>query len=275
MPHSYEQDNFIVPIGKTPSDILNKEAGIHANMKGDESNYTWEFSGRPRGKKVKDPNIVVYNIKADSKPFMIVPSKAAIHFFEGNGKPWPNSYYWWDHWPVSQIKSDGKQLHLVNGRPSSTCIGSASFKLDTTVFKYENNSISVYSLLGMGMNLRARNLVPLAKSWENPPPLKVEDKIYTYEGYSKEERCYKITGNGNGNLIMEIEASKDSPLVNPAFVVNNWGESEVDLIINGEQVKRGDKFRYSLQSDLYGKTKLIAWIEYNSEEETFIEFISK
>jgi hypothetical protein len=80
-PHTYEQDNFIVPIGKTPSDILHKEGGIHANMDGDESDYTWEYSGRPRGKLVDNPNIVVYNIQAESKPFMIVPPEAAEHFF--------------------------------------------------------------------------------------------------------------------------------------------------------------------------------------------------
>jgi len=273
-PHSYEQDNFIVPIGMTPSDILHKEGGIHANMRGEESNYTWEFSGRPRGKRVKDPNIVVYNIKADSKPYMIVPPEASRHFFEGNGKPWPNSYYWWDHWPVAQLKSDGMQIHFVNGRPSSSCIGSASFKLDTTVFKYENNSISIYSLLGMAMNMRAGELVPLARSWINAPYLKLSTDGFEDLGYLREERCYRISAKElTENLNFSIYASENTPLVNLALVIRNWGEKKASLMVNGNEIARGKNFRYGYRYNLDGSIDLLVFIKHQSFEQTDIEII--
>jgi hypothetical protein len=272
--HSYEQDNFIVPIGMKPSDILHKEGGIHANMMGDESNYTWEFSGRPRGIPVKKPNIVVYNIKADSKPYMIVPPEASEHFFEGNGKPWPNCYYWWDHWPVAQLKSDGMQIHFVNGRPSSACIGSAAFKLDTTVFKYENNSISVYSLLGMAMNTRAGQLVPLAKSWISAPYLKTSGEEFESDGYSREERCYFITAKDlTENLNFSIFASENTPLVNLPLVIKNWGNAEAGLRLNGNNIVRGKNFRYGHRDNLDGSVDLLVFIKHQSFEQTDIEII--
>jgi hypothetical protein len=274
--HTYEQDNFIIPVGMTPSDVLHKEGGIHANMRGEESNYTWEFSGRPRGKRLEDPNIVVYNIKAGSKPFMIVPPEASRHFFEGNGKPWPNCYYWWDHWPVAQLKSDGKQLHFVNGRPSSSCIGSASFRLDTTVFKYENKSISVYSLLGMGMNIRASELVPLAKSWINAPYMKISNDSFSYDSYIREERCYTVTARDlNENLNFTIDASENTPLINLPIVIKNWGSSEARLYVNGNKIARGKKFRYGHRENLDGTIDLVVFVKYISEERTEIEIIRK
>jgi hypothetical protein len=273
-PHSYEQDNFIVPIGMTPSDILHKEGGIHANMQGEESSYTWEFSGRPRGKRIINSNIVVYNIKAESKPYMIVPPEAARHFFEGNGKPWPNCYYWWDHWPVAQLKSDGMQIHFVNGRPSSSCIGSASFKLDTTVFKYENNSISVYSLLGMAMNTRAGDLVPLARSWIHAPYLKISSDNFESEGYLREERCYSISSKDKeADLEFSIYASESTPLVNLALSINNWGNANANLRLNGNDIAEGKNFRYGHRENLDGTIDLLIFIKHQSFEQTEVELI--
>lgn len=34
----------------------------------------------------------------------------------------PHCFFWWNHWPVSMIPSDGKQIHMVDGRPSSTSV---------------------------------------------------------------------------------------------------------------------------------------------------------
>ena len=271
--HSYEQENFIVPIGLTPSDILEKEGITQANLDGEQTKLSWEISGRPRGKRIDNPTIVRYNIKAQSKPFMILPSKAARHALEGNGKPWPNCYYWWDHWPVAQIKSDGIQIHVVNGRPSSSCIAGSSFVLDTTLFEYTSQSISVFSLIGMTTEKTAGELTPLARSWEKAPTLELKSHGYENLGYSMYERCYNLSAekNADKNLIFKINCSEESPIVNLAFVINNWGNNKVKLLIDGKEIQRGKEFRYSLKENLNGSCDLILWIKKESNINTDLE----
>ncbi len=88
--------------------------------------------------------------------------------------------------------------------------------------------MSVYSLLGMGMNIRAGELLPLAKSWINPPELILANNNYQNKGYSKEGRCYNITAVKEGDLQAKFDISEKSSLVNPAIVIENWGNYEVN-----------------------------------------------
>jgi hypothetical protein len=58
--HTYEQDNFIIPIGMTPAEVLDKEAITLANLDGDESKLDWAETGTARGQKHRkclDPQI--------------------------------------------------------------------------------------------------------------------------------------------------------------------------------------------------------------------------
>jgi hypothetical protein len=67
------------------------------------------------------------------------------------------------------------------------------------------------------------------------------------------------------DLEMEISASTESPLYNPAFIVKNWGDVDADLEINGEEMPEGKNFRYGLRHTLEG-SDLIVWIKLQSSE---------
>ncbi|MHC4214951.1 MAG: LamG domain-containing protein, partial [Planctomycetota bacterium] len=162
--HSYEQDNFIIPIGMTPADILEKEAITLANLDGEESKLSWAETGWPTGKEIEDAVVLKYNIKAEAKPFMIVHPEMAEVALEGNSRPWPHCFYWWNHWPVAMIPSDGKQIYMVDGRPSSTCITGNTYSTDHPLNERTENSIKQYLLLGMTMDKSAGELAALARS---------------------------------------------------------------------------------------------------------------
>ncbi|GAI16034.1 unnamed protein product, partial [marine sediment metagenome] len=83
-------------------------------------------------------------------------------------------------------------------------------------------------------------------------------------------------------VTFELAASKESPLVNPAFILKNWGKAEALLKINGREIKRGllprlasrdaeasKDFRFGHHHTLEG-CDLVVWIKTESTEPTQI-----
>ena len=68
-----------------------------------------------------------------------------------------------------------------------------------------------------------------------------------------------------GNLNVELAGSPDSPVFNPALVIQGWGESEAASKIDGTEVPRGRHFRYGHRRTLDG-TDLVVWIKTASEK---------
>jgi hypothetical protein len=66
-------------------------------------------------------------------------------------------------------------------------------------------------------------------------------------------------------LKIKLAADKDSPVVNPAFVIKNWGDSDVQLKINGDEAGKGKDFRSGVQHNLDG-TDLIVWVKTETTE---------
>ncbi|MHC4389588.1 MAG: hypothetical protein ACYSX1_13415 [Planctomycetota bacterium] len=115
----------------------------------------------------------------------------------------------------------------------------------------------------MGLtNQPIEKLAPIARSWLQTPQLTVKGTTFKSEGYSRDERAFILskTGGGAGMLEFEIAASEESPVVNPAFVVKNWGRTDAELKINGKRVNRGKAFRLGHNHRMEG-SDLIVWIK--------------
>jgi hypothetical protein len=83
------------------------------------------------------------------------------------------------------------------------------------------------------------------------------------EGFNKYERAYVLSRKDNGSpstLKFELAASETSPVVNPAFIIKNWGHAAAQLKINEEPVKRGKGLRSGHRRTLE-TTDLIVWIK--------------
>lgn len=61
-------------------------------------------------------------------------------------------------------------------------------------------------------------------------------------------------------LKFEVAAAKDSPIVNPAFVVKNWGKAPVELKVNGKTIQQGKDYRFGHCLTLEG-CDLIVWLK--------------
>ena len=64
-------------------------------------------------------------------------------------------------------------------------------------------------------------------------------------------------------LDVSLAATSDSLVVNPAFVVRDWGDADVILRIDGKEIERGKSFRFGHNRRLAG-SDLVVWIELES-----------
>jgi len=67
-----------------------------------------------------------------------------------------------------------------------------------------------------------------------------------------------------------LAASEESPVVNPALVIENWGDTDAALKINGKEIKRGKDFRVGHEKTAEG-TDLIVWVKTHSTKHLLIE----
>ncbi|MHC4541124.1 MAG: LamG domain-containing protein [Planctomycetota bacterium] len=112
-------------------------------------------------------------------------------------------------------------------------------------------------------NRSAAELAPLARSWKQAPKL-VEAQGCSSEGYIKQERAYRLTAKGPA-ISFKLQASKASPVVNPCFVIKNWGsDSKAALKVNGKKIEPGKSFRQGIIRDTDGTQTLVIWIKTES-----------
>jgi len=112
-------------------------------------------------------------------------------------------------------------------------------------------------------NKSAAQLAPLARSWKQAPKL-VEAQGCSASGYEKQERAYRLTAKSPA-MSFKLQASKDSPVVNPCFVIKNWGSNnKAALKIDSKTINPGKDFRQGIIRDTDGTATLIIWIKKES-----------
>ncbi|MBM3312775.1 MAG: hypothetical protein FJY80_14855 [Candidatus Aminicenantes bacterium] len=115
----------------------------------------------------------------------------------------------------------------------------------------------------------AEGLVPLAKSWLSPPKIEVAAGAYASEGYDPAQKAFVVSRRTTAApapgaaLEATFRASADSPLVNPALVVRNWGEAEPRVAIDGRAAAEGRDVRVGRVSRLEGED-LVVWLRLES-----------
>lgn len=245
--------------GTIPEDNLNLDAISLYNLKGEKKIYTWTEKGSPG--LVNPPEKVCIqkiNFKSEFKPFTVVqPENVTIQSYGGST---PGSHFnFFDHWPVSQTKSDTRAARSSE-KPSHTSLS----QIKWPAFIEDKGSRTWIMLNGM-INADDNKLVSLAKSWINPAGLKILSKNYIFNGYDPSQRAYLLsfTGSDNEPLEIELSAGEESPVVNPAFVIKNWGNYSAGLKINGTEIEHSENFRTGKKTTLEG-TYLIVWIRAES-----------
>jgi hypothetical protein len=224
-------------------------------MKGESKSYTWEH-GYPVF-DLPEANIQFVQFKSEYKPFLIFREGGGFDVFNLEVRPEYSHFPWWNHWPVAQIVSDGRSAFA----PDRTAHSSLSWG-------DPNGEAALYGMT----NKDPQTLVALARSWNYPAELKIDDSGWKSDGYKSDgydytQRAYILeTDSDPASLGIVLQASKESPVVNAALVLQNWSAPNLSLELDGKSVPQGKYFRYGLEYDVDGKTVVVVWIRYKSEK---------
>jgi hypothetical protein len=257
----WQDIQFFNQPGTDPLDNINLQALSLANLDVKVRHLTWKSPNGVPKNTLPDACIEQVNFRSNFKVFLI--------FQEGTyANPWgarEQSRHTddpfagpWNHWPVSMIPSDGR-FAVANDRLTHAAVAAAD-----NVTEHGNMAIYGFS------NKDVSALVPLARFWNHPPNVS-ETKGCTSHGYDKAQRAY-ILDAGRADLSFTLEASRISPLVNPAFVVKKWlSNQQVTLAVNGESITSAGKFRQGVVRDTDGSRMLVIWLQMDKDEPVKVE----
>jgi hypothetical protein len=262
------QESMVVPgPGQAPADLLEYAALTLGNDKGEFHTYSWEHKTPPHLPPLpKNPNIQLVNMKSKYKPFSILRPQddPSIDVYSGEIRREISVFPWWNHWPVAQKPTDGRWAMFAD-RPSHSSLSHWFWEA------YDMTDRSMTKLMLTGMTDKtAEQLLPLARSWYNPPQIKKSANLKAK--YDQAQRAYILSvENGSKNIEFNIVASKESPVINPAFVIRDWGKNDLLLKINGQKISRGKDFRYG-RIDNLESSDLVVWVRYESIKPVQITF---
>jgi hypothetical protein len=280
--HDWVEQIVVLPPGKYPGDVIERESISLVNMSGDVKAYTWDEDLEIGMPEPAGANMSFVHLKSTYRPFFILSPDPvetvegkwdspyfrtyAAHMARAGNRPdpVPTVYGWWDHWPVAQVPGDGRWV-IIPDRPSH-------FNLTTFVqwkdYAYTDQTRTRIMLQGM-TNKGAEELVPLARSWLHPPKMKLLSDAYSGGFYDPSERAYRLEKKDPGGLTpcrFVLEASEDSPLINPAIIIQNWGNQPATLSIDGQNGLSGEDFRQGIRKGTLGED-LILWIRLETQKE--------
>ncbi len=246
--------------GTKPQDNLEMEAIQFADMDGQTAVYSWANGAPGSFPSPCHQPIQLINIKARYKPFSIFQPERITKPFNFGWVEGYSTFPCWNHWPVSQIKSDGRNASSSD-KPSHTSLTQISGK-EQLVERGENNTVIARQMVGMTTD-SILSLLPLARSWNYPPSIRVVEGDFISKGYDVYQRAYllerKSVQPDGSPLRLVIEASQSSPVNNLILVINNWKQQEPEITLDADVLAKGKDYQYGYIPTLTGD-KLILWI---------------
>ena len=252
---------FLSQPGTTCLDNMNLRAISVANLKGESADLTWQPPNRVPENPQKDACIKLINFKSKWKIFAIYREGAKIVTWgaKEQSKHTPDPFAGpWNHWPVGLCPSDGRYA-VSDDRVTHAALGGAEGKGNVIMYGFTDQPVT--------------SLVPLAKSWNHPPALKVEYGCVS-KGYDQKPRAYVLDASEEA-ISFTLHGSRDTPVFNPCFVITHWNSNaKARVKLNGKPVNPGRSFRQGIVGDNEGKQIMVIWLELKSESDVRIS-ISK
>lgn len=244
---AFQDIQFLTNPGETPLDVVNLQAMTLANLKGETRELTWTLpNGIPKN-TLPDAKIEVLNSKSEHKVFAMFQG-GFINPWGANEQskyiadPFPGP---WNHWPMHLTPSDGR-FAVATDRVTHFALGAN----DASV---KSGSMVLYGFTRQP----AASLVPLARSWNQPPEM-IALSGCKVTGYRKESRDFLLVAEKEA-LSVRIAATEESPLVNPCFTIRNWGHhGAAQVKAQGAGVKA---VRQGVMLDADGTKTMLVWLE--------------
>ncbi|UII79852.1 LamG domain-containing protein [Flagellimonas sp. CMM7] len=256
----FQDIQILVTPGVKALDQVGLNAMDVANLNGDVQQLTWELPNKSPFVQIHDASIELVKTKSEYKTFQVFQGGYITPWGEAENSAYTDDPFAgpWNHWPANLLPSDGRYA-IGNDRIGHFAIGANDFL----------PAVGAMSLHGM-TNENIESLIPLARSWKLPPAIENVSGAASVT-YSKEQKAFMVEASED-NISFEIKASKDQPMVNPAFVISNW-DGNINLSINGTFVN-GDNIKTGIERDTKGNKCLVVWMKHQANENTTVS-ISK
>jgi len=248
----FQDIQFLTNPGETALEVMNLQAMTVANLKGEMEALTWRPPNQVPGPDIDDPRIHLLNGKSRYKVFAVLQEEGLHPRGHDEQSEYTDDPFAgpWNHWPMHLLPSDGR-FAVANDRVSHFALGaSAPGK--------RHGSILLYGFTDRGIAA----LQSTARSWIQPPPIS-DVSGGTSDGYERTERAFTFRLS-SAALSFKIDATTDSPVVNPCFVIKNWDPmNSAALSVNSARVSKR-RFRQGLLTDVDGTGKMVIWCELQS-----------
>lgn len=265
--------------GKMASDHL--EDGVITLIEMDGKSKTIDFTPYPMdttpksGKgmyeaygKFKHANIHLINTKSKYRPWrMGRPSGRGGGF--GGETLWMSPYK-----PVHELVQLVPCFPAGSNKQTGYSVAGLGQMIYSDYWKRTDTSMSEIWLNGFTDSAEAaEELAAIARSWQKAPKMSLAKRnAAELHGYDVGERAYLLETSASKGAYLKIAASSDSPLVNPMFLVKEWGKGDPKLAIDGKEIPRGNDFRFGhyesleLEGGREWKDVLAVWVSVTSEK---------
>jgi hypothetical protein len=263
--------------GQNAKDVLRNDALTLIDIDGQSATYSWpddaSVNTRDRRNMSPDPSIVrdlkpahpviqVVNMRSQARPFVMFEPGNKPLVYVGRVRDEVTNFPAYNHWPVSQVYSDGRFAQAAD-HATSFSISQIQPRRHT-----EDGGFEWVTMLYGATFDEASKLVPLVRSWTRPPELRVLQGSAENRGYDVSQRAYLLRCSKDaacGDLSLELRSDADSPLVNALLLLEGFGDGAVDVSIGGRPLEPGPSLRTGYRKTLDG-TDLLVWLEKTSTE---------
>ncbi len=258
--HEFQEDFVFGLKGRLPEDDIDVNAVTFINLDGSSKTFSYRPYPHGFGEFIKAP-IKLINLKSEYKPYTIfIPHGVENETYPPEGEL-PHIFQTW-------LKGkDGKGGYSA----------SLGHTLNWWHYKRTENILEQVYLSGMtNSDNPEEDLTMLAKSWLVYPRLLMDgvELSYTETIYDPAQRAYIIPRKyiKDGEIEFKIGFpyfEKDAhpvpvSIVNPAFVVKDWGNSGVKVEVNGKPADPMYDLRTGYEKTESG-TDLILWLNLKSD----------
>jgi Concanavalin A-like lectin/glucanases superfamily len=272
-----QETSVLCQPGQNAKDVLRHDALTLLDIDGRSATYSWpdddSVNTRERRNLPVDPSMVrhvkpehpviqVVNMRSEARPFVMFEPGNKPVVYVGRVRDEVTNFPAYNHWPVSQVHSDGRFAQAADRATSF------SISQNWPVHHKEKNGFEWVAMLYGTTRDDPTRLLSLARSWVHPPALKVLQGAVENQGYDVSQRAYLLRCSRDaacGDVSLELGASEDSPLVNALLVLEGWGDGPADVSLDGVRLQPGRALRTSYRRSL-SATDLLVWLEKTATE---------
>ena len=256
--HEWQEGMVITGPDQHPEQVVETDSTLTLiTIDGEARNYSWKNG--PPDTNYQNVKIAEVNFTGEYDPFTILD---LIYGGVYRGELTDYSIFpSWNHWPVSQMPSDGRYAKHPDRTAHSSLTGMLAPRIIRT--DLDRPYKKMVMLEGMS-NKQPEELVKLAQSWLYAPEIEAIFGCKTF-GYDQGKRDYPLVAEKD-TMSVSIKASKKQPIANICFSVRNWGDGgQAEVLVNG---KRPAEVRQGTFVNTDGTDTMVIWIEMEASTPT-------